>query len=466
MNRLSIRILAVLLLVGGVLLGWFITRSNDSKPFQLGLDLSGGTHLEYKAVVDTIPEVDRKDAVEALRDVIERRVNLFGVSEPNVQTEIARLGQDEKQYRVVVELPGITDVDQAIKMIGQTPLLEFKEQNPALSPEEFQKAVELETLDIVNAASVEGTGGLVITQLNKNEAFIATKLTGAYLKRARLEFQQGQAAGFNSGSPIIGLEFNNEGSALFEEITGNNIGKIVAIYLDGAPISTPVVQQKITGGEAVITGQFTLDEAKTLVGRLNSGALPVPVELISSESIGPSLGINAVHAGIKAGIYGFLVIGLFLILYYRFPGLVAVVALGMYGVIMLVLFKIIPVTLTAAGIAGFIISIGMAVDANILIFERMKEELKAGRGTYDAIRVGFDRAWLAIRDSNITHIIAAIILFWFGTSLIKGFALTFGIGVLVSMITAITFTRIMLFAISPTGAGKFIRALFMSGLNK
>ena len=464
MNKLGIRILAALLLVGGVLLGWFIATSNDTKPFQLGLDLSGGTHLEYKAIIDDVPEEDRKSSMEALRDVIERRINLFGVSEPSVQTETARLGQDEKQYRLVVELPGVTDVQQAIDMIGQTPLLEFKEQNPDLSAEEFEEALSLETARLIED---QLSDDLVETLDEAEQAFISTELTGAYLKRARLEFQQaGAGHAMNAGAPIIALEFTNEGADLFEEITGRNVGNIVAIYLDGAPISTPVVQQRITGGEAVITGQFTLEESKTLVGRLNSGALPVPVELLSTESIGASLGADAVEAGVIAGLYGLIFIAAFLLLYYRLPGLIAVVALAVYGVIMLTLFKVIPVTLTAAGIAGFIISIGIAVDANILIFERMKEELKHGRGAYDALRVGFERAWLSIRDGNISSIISAIILFWFGTSLIKGFALTFGIGVLVSMITAITLTRILLLSIAPVRVTKIVRALFMSGFNK
>jgi protein-export membrane protein SecD len=466
MEKIGIRIAALVLLIGGVLLGWFIVTSQENKPFQLGLDLSGGTHLEYKALVDEIPEGEREEAMESLRDVIERRVNLFGVSEPNVQTETARLGQDEKQYRLVVELPGVTDVEEAIAMIGQTPLLEFKEQNPALSDTEFEAALQSETIKLLqDQLPPELTATF---DAESPEAFTSTPLTGAYLARARLDFQQAGAPGtaLSSGTPIIALEFTKEGALLFEQITERNVGKIVAIYLDGAPISTPVVQQKITGGEAVITGQFTLDESKKLVGRLNSGALPVPVELLASQSIGASLGSDAVQAGIQAGIYGFLFISIFLILYYRLPGLVAVLALGMYGVITLTLFKIIPVTLTAAGIAGFIISVGIAVDANILIFERMKEELKDGRGAYNAIRVGFDRAWLSIRDGNISSIISAVVLFWFGTSLIKGFALTLGIGVLVSMVTAISFTRIVLFAITPIRITKLVRALYMSGFNK
>lgn len=462
MNKLGIRILALVILVGATLLGWYIATSNDTRPFRLGLDLSGGTHLEYKAVIDGIPEADRNSSMEALRDIIERRINLFGVSEPNVQTETARLGQDEKQYRLVVELPGITDVQEAIDMIGQTPLLEFKEQNPELSSEEFQTALNDKTLELIQDQLPEGiTASTSVT----NEPFISTELTGAHLKRARLEFQQGGGQ-LATSAPVIALEFTKEGAELFEKITERNVGKVVAIYLDGAPISTPMVQQKISGGEAVITGSFTLDESKTLVGRLNSGALPVPVELLSTESIGASLGSEAVQDGITAALYGLIFVAVFLILYYRIPGLIAVLALGIYGVLMLTLFKLIPVTLTAAGIAGFIISVGIAFDANILIFERMKEELQNGRGAYDALRVGFDRAWLSIRDGNISSIISAVILFWFGTSLIKGFALTFGLGVLVSMITAITFTRVILFAIAPVRTSKLARALFMSGFNK
>ncbi|MBP6925807.1 MAG: protein translocase subunit SecD, partial [Candidatus Pacebacteria bacterium] len=414
MEKIGIRIAALVLLIGGVLLGWFIVTSAENKPFQLGLDLSGGTHLEYKALIDEVPEAEREEAMESLRDVIERRVNLFGVSEPNVQTETARLGQDEKQYRLVVELPGVTDVEEAIAMIGQTPLLEFKEQNPALSDTEFEAALQSETIKLLQDQLPPELSATLDAE--NPEPFVTTELTGAYLARARLEFQQtGTGTALATGTPIIALEFTKEGALLFEQITERNVGKIVAIYLDGAPISTPVVQQKITGGEAVITGAFTLDESKKLVGRLNSGALPVPVELLASQTIGASLGSDAVQAGIQAGIYGFLLISIFLVLYYRLPGLVAVVALGMYGVVTLALFKLVPVTLTAAGIAGFIISVGIAVDANILIFERMKEELKDGRGAYDALRVGFDRAWLSIRDGNISSIISAVVLFWFGT---------------------------------------------------
>ena len=233
--------------------------------------------------------------------------------------------------------------------------------------------------------------------------------------------------------------------------------------MDGLPISQPVIRQEITGGRAEITGTFTPQEAKTLVGRLNSGALPIPVELLGSQTVGASLGDEATKRGIEAGIVGFAVVSFFMILWYRLPGLVSVLALGIYVAVMLALFKLIPVTLTAAGVAGLILSIGMAVDANVLIFERTKEELKRGRELKDSISEGFSRAWLAIRDSNISSILTAIILFWFGTSVIEGFALVLALGVFVSMLTAITVSRTLLIAISFESANKF---LFGTGLGK
>jgi protein-export membrane protein SecD len=241
---------------------------------------------------------------------------------------------------------------------------------------------------------------------------------------------------------------------------------MVAIYLDGAPISTPVVREEIPNGQAVISGSFTPTEARQLVGRLNSGALPVPISLLSTQTIGATLGDSALHAGVKAAVIGFMLVALFLILWYRLPGLIATVSLCIFIVIILALFKLLPVTLTAAGIAGFIISIGIAVDANVLIFERVKEELRAGRTVSDAISFGFSRAWMSIRDSNISNMITALILFWFGTSLIKGFALTLGMGVLVSLFSAITVTRIFLGVLGFMGESKVARFLFSSGLSK
>lgn len=449
------RILALIILILGAGVAFFVfktepklnknfeTQSSFFKNFQfrLGLDLSGGTHLVYKADVSGIKPGQVSDSMNALRDVIERRVNLFGVSEPVVQVQEGGFvsGGEEK---LIVDLPGVTDVEKAKEMIGQTPLLEFKTEAPKDAPQKI-------------SVSPDGKANVDI-----GPQFVATELSGRYLKQATLEFDQ------NTREPKVSLQFDDVGTALFSKITKENVGKMVAIYLDGAPISTPVVREEIPNGQAVISGNFTPTEAKQLVGRLNSGALPVPITLLSRQAIGGTLGISAVHAGVKAAIIGFFIVVLFLILWYRLPGLIAVLSLSIYVAIILSLFKLMPVTLTAAGIAGFIISIGIAVDANVLIFERVKEELKSGRTVSDAVSSGFARAWFSIRDSNTSSIITAVILFWFGTSLIKGFALTLGMGVLVSMFTAITITRIFLSAISFIGEGKVARFLFNSGLSK
>ncbi|MCE9549272.1 protein translocase subunit SecD [Candidatus Nomurabacteria bacterium] len=408
-------------------------------PFRLGLDLSGGSHLVYKADVSGVDSVS--DSMDALRDVIERRVNLFGVSEPVVQVQGSGFvsGGEEK---LIVDLPGVTDLDKAISMIGQTPLLEFKIEAPK---------------DAKQKAKVNADGTLV---LDASLDFVSTPLTGRYLQKASVEFD------VTTRQPRVSLQFDTEGTQLFAQITKENIGKIIAIYLDGSPISTPVVREEIPNGQAIISGGFTPTEAKQLVGRLNSGALPVPISLLSKQTIGAILGDNAVDAGVKATIAGFLLVALFLIIWYRLPGLVATISLCIFIVIMLTLFKLIPVTLTAAGIAGFIISIGIAVDANVLVFERIKEELRAGRAITDAVSAGFSRAWFSIRDSNTSNIITALILFWFGTSLIKGFALTLGMGVLVSMFSAITISKIFLSVVHFKSDSKVMRFLFSSGLSK
>ncbi|PIP68760.1 protein translocase subunit SecD [Candidatus Nomurabacteria bacterium CG22_combo_CG10-13_8_21_14_all_32_8] len=409
--------------------------------FRLGLDLSGGSHLIYKADVSGVPGGEVSASMDALRDVIERRVNLFGVSEPIVQVQNSGFvsGEDEK---LIVDLPGVTDVEKATAMIGQTPLLEFKIEAPEGTPQEV---------------TIDKDGKVV---LDVESQFVSTELTGRYLKKAILEFDQ------TTREPKVSLQFDDTGTKLFAQITKDNIGKMVAIYLDGAPISTPVVREEIPNGQAVISGSFTPSEGKLLVGRLNSGALPVPITLLSRQTIGATLGSNAVTAGVKAAIIGFLIIALFLILWYRLPGLIAVIALCIYIAIILALFKLLPVTLTAAGIAGFIISIGIAVDANILIFERLKEELHSGHTISDAVSAGFHRAWSSIRDSNISTIISAVILFWFGTSLIKGFALTLGMGVLVSMFSAIVISKVFLLGATFIGENKVARFLFSSGLSK
>lgn len=606
-------------------------------PFRLGLDLLGGTQLIYQADVSGFPANDRAAAVEGARDVIEQRVNVFGVSEPLVQVNPASDGQ----YRILVELAGIKDVNEAIKQIGETPLLEFKEQSNeaprSLTAEEQKsiddfnataqaKAKDLETqltagadfgqlakansddtatkdnngyvgwineqtnanlffltnqlvttdglnkaklmgqskegIEIIKALNVRaaqdangqlqktvtashllicyagttgcdspitkeealkkitdlkaqatkdnftslvkanstepgaatkggdlgefGAGDMVVAfqeaafngqvgtiigpvetefgyhliykigEKSINEYEVAhifvdiktaedilgpqdgwknTQLTGKYLDRASVSFNP------NDNTPEVTLEFDADGAKLFEEITTRNIGKPVAIFLDGNPISVPNVNEKISGGRAVITGGFSVTEAKTLAKRLNAGALPVPIELINQQTIGASLGQSAVQSSLLAGIIGLLLVALFMTLVYRLLGLLSVASLLVYGLIVLSIFKLWPVTMTLAGMAGFIMSIGIAVDANVLIFERMKEEMKAGRTLSRAIDEGFSRAWTSIRDGNFTTLITTIILMMFSTSIIKGFAVTLFLGILVSLFTAIVVTK-------------------------
>ncbi len=432
---------------------------NYKKDFavQLGLDLKGGAHLVYKADFKDIAQADQKDAITSVRDTIERRVNSFGVSEPLVQVQ----GTDQ----IVVELPGITDVNQAIDQIGQTPLLEFRTQG---DPNAAQNA----TVDANGQVTIDPLAGW-----NK------TGLSGKQLKKATADVQQGRTA--LSSNIIVRLQFDEEGTKLFSEMTTANLNKQIAIVLDGQVISAPTVQSAITDGEAIISGKFTAEEAKQLATRLNSGALPVPISLISQQNVGASLGQESIQKSLIAGLIGLLLVVLFMIFYYRYPGLLAVLALVIYILLSIAVFKIgisitaiilvgiffllgivvsgwfgilalvsylalmflggvQPVTLTLAGIAGFILSIGMAVDANILIFERMKEEIHSGKELTKAVEDGFDRAWLSIRDSNVSSLITTFILYMFGTPSIKGFAITLSIGILISMFSAITATRTFL----------------------
>lgn len=449
----------------------------------LGLDLQGGSQLVYQADLSNIKGENQGEAMAGVRDVIERRVNLFGVSEPIIQVS----GQD----RLIVELAGITDIDQAIATIGETPTLEFMEEadeatgeinierssegvtveeSPAENNEErptetprtsirrladktvtgdtaaTDQSVEVgdenlpeltpEELEQIKSQLLDSEGNPIDLSALQQPQFNPTGLSGKNLTRASVVFQQQGV-----GSPQVSLEFDDEGRKLFTEITERNIGKRVAIMIDGVIISAPMVQEKITEGNAVITGNFTIDEAKELARNLNQGALPVPISLVSRQTVGATLGQEYVQKSIVAGIIGLLAVALFMIGYYRLPGLLATLALLIYAIIALAIFKLIPVTLTLAGVAGFIMSIGMAVDANVLIFERMREELRAGRDLKVAVEVGFQGAWSSIRDSNISSIITCVILYTLGSSLVKGFALTLGIGVAVSMFSAITITR-------------------------
>lgn len=581
----------------------------NSRSFRLGLDLLGGSELVYEAELAQIGEGNRDEAVSGVRDVIERRVNAMGVSEPVVQTVETR-----GAYRVIVQLAGIRNVNDAINEIGETPVLEFKEEssvNPEMQSEQAAAEAEARTkvdeierklranprIDFSRLASeavltvndlgfvnkntypelwawanehtvgnqteeaIETSAGWNFVKLTgerdggkeveashilicfrgatrcerdtskedarrqiedlKNQAngsnfadlaknnstetgavntggslgwfgmgqmikpfedaafamnvgdisdivetefgfhiiyktgernvkdyslsqilvsrpsmpgadnWVNTGLSGKHLTSARVEFDP------NSGEPIVSLSFNDEGKTLFQEITARNVGKRVAIFLDGGVISAPTVQQEIIGGDAIITNIGGVAEAKLLSQRLNAGALPVPIRLVSQQTVGATLGQDSLEKSLFAGLIGFALVALFMIAYYRVPGLVAVISLGIYIAFVLALFKLIPVTLTLAGIAGFILSIGMAVDANVLIFERMKEELRAGHSLSSAVAEGARRAWPSIRDGNYTTLISALVLFWFSSSVIKGFALTLGIGVLMSMFSAL-----------------------------
>jgi protein-export membrane protein SecD len=634
---------------------WLIDRFNDltrldvshvNYPMVLGLDLQGGTHLEYVADLSQVEEANRQDAMEGVRDVIERRVNQMGVSEPLVQN--TRAGD---QWRLTVELAGIRDINEAIRMIGETPILEFRIENPeagrepteeelaqlaaenetrkakaeealtrvkdgesladvarevsddpgsaerggdlgwlldageypglieafrdqepgTLYPNVIDDGVNYYTAELADKTSagqeirashilvqwegsaqsgststkeearnkIEGvlaelttenfgemarryseepgaevTGGdldwfrsgqmveafdqaafalqdneisgivetpfgfhiiertgarelydvsvravivrqLLPSDIVDSEPYSRTELTGKQLDRAVLDFDQ------QTGTPQVVLNFDGEGTKLFADITRENVGKPVAIYLDGSPISIPTVQQEIPSGQAVISGSFTIDEAKLLAQRLQAGALPVPIEIVAQQSVGPVLGAQSVQASLFAGLIGFALVIIFMILFYRLPGLVSVISLAFYATIVFALFKLIPVTLSLSGIAGFILSIGMAVDANVLIFERLKEELKSDKSMTANVDEAFERAWTSIRDGNVTTLIVCFVLYTFTSSLIKGFALTLSIGILVSMFTAIVVTRNILKLLVQTSLSRKVPWLFL-----
>lgn len=368
---------------------------------------------------------------------------MFGVSESVVEIQ----GTD----RLRVELPGVTNVQEAIKMIGETPYLEFDEQRTAEETKIITDKIK-EVQDIITAkGDYTKVKDWQIALQDPN--FKPTELTGKYLTKAVVQFDQ------TTLKPQIQLVFNAEGAKIFSDITARNIKKPIAILLDGAAIIdtngdgkidnqdsyAPIVQDKIPDGKAIITGDLSTQTANSLASRLNSGALPVKIgSPISQETVGPTLGSVSLEKSLWAAIYGLLAIVIFMVVFYRLPGLLASLALVVYVALVLSIFKLIPVTLTLSGIGGFILSIGMAVDANILIFARMKEEIKLGKGLDQAIDEGFKRAWPSIRDSNINSLIVCAILFIVATSFIKGFALTLAIGIVMSLFSAIFITRVFL----------------------
>jgi protein-export membrane protein SecD len=498
----------------------------------LGLDLQGGIHLIYKVDTSGVDQSKVEEALNGLQDVIERRVNAFGVAEPVIETS-----KSSGEQRLIVELAGVKDIEQAKAMIKETPFLEFKKeistpQSTELSPEDqkyndAQKAKAEDLLKQIQGGAdfselakqnsedpgskdqggdlgfvkrgtfvpefdkvlfdselapgavypqvVESQFGYHIIKkieergdgdnkevhaqhillMIKNPAleaqmagpqFESTGLSGKNLQRADVSFDS------QTNKPQVAIEFDGDGAKMFAQITKENVGKRIAIYLDGQMISAPTVQTEITDGKAVITGNFTLDETKKMVQRLNEGALPLPITLIGQQSVEASLGQISLTKSLKAGLIGIILVMIFMVLYYRLLGLIASLALIIYTSLMVAIFKLSgftpwSITLTLAGIAGFILSVGMAVDANILIFERSKEEIKKGRSLAGAIEEGFHRAWPSIRDSNISTMITSLILIWFGSGFVKGFALTLLLGVLVSMFTAIVIVRILLTAL-------------------
>jgi len=385
----------------------------ERKGFTLGLDLQGGTHLVLQADMSKAPNQDAAEVLKGVIQVLDRRVNAYGVAEPVIQSQ----GTD----RVIVELPGVKDIEEAKKLIGQTAQLDFREYDAAT-----------QQWKIATATGLDGA---------------EKELTGKYFRpNAQVVFDP------RTQQPQVAFEFDDEGASMFEQITRRLLNRQLGIFLDNQLVSAPTVQAVISRN-GVIQG-VRLQEARTLAIQLNAGAVPVPIKIVEERTVDATLGSDSVRKSIIAGEIALLVVALFMMMYYRLPGLMATIALGVYTVTTLAIFMLIPVTLTLSGIAGFILSIGMAVDANILIFERMREEIRWGRSVGAAVRAGFDRAWTSIRDSNSSTLITCMLLYWFGqnfgASLITGFALTLAIGVAVSLFSAIFVTRGLLTAAMST----------------
>lgn len=393
--------------------------------FRRGLDLQGGTSVTMQADMKDVQSSQRDAALESAKEVIEKRINFLGVSEPVVQT--SKSGND---YRILVEIPGVTDVNQAVQLVGKTAKLTFWEEGAGTASDSANIATD--------AASLAQLGlPLGIAQVlgpNAKE----TNLSGNDLKQSSVVFDP------QTGKPQVQLTFSPTGAKKFADITKRNVGKIVGIVLDDQLIEAPQVNEPIFGGNAVISGNFNTQQANNLQIQLNAGALPVSLSVLEQRAIGATLGQESVQKSLIAGILGFFVIVIFMLVLYGRLGLIASFALLVYSLLLLTLFRLIPVTLTLAGIAGFILSVGIAVDANILIFERMKEELRKGRSYAAAMDLGFSRAWLSIRDSNVASLITSFVLFYFGTGSVRGFAFTLALGIVVSLFSAIFVTRTFL----------------------
>jgi len=416
----------------------FLGRATNA--FQQGLDLQGGIQvlLEADLPPGTAPEAS---SMEAAKQIVERRVNALGVAEPLVQT------QGEQQNRILVELPGYGDPEQAVATIKETGLLEFViippgELPPAEGTEIKTYCPNVAQVDCGNPLhSPPPTETTVTTETVPGPTYV-TLMTGAALSTANVTTNP------TSGAIEISFVLGAEGTRLFAEHTARNVGNFLAIVLDKRIISAPSINDAIPNGQGQISGNFTLESANQLALQLRYGALPVPLKVLESRVVGPSLGQDSLNRSLVAGAIGMTIVVLFMILYYRVPGVVAVLAILTYALITLALFKLIPVTLSLAGIAGFLLSTGSALDANILIFERLKEELREGRTLRSALNPAWQRAWPSIWDSNFATLIICGILYWFGSafgaSIVQGFAVTLFFGVLVNLFTAMVVTRTFL----------------------
>ena len=426
----------VLLLAGAI---WIVLPNNPgihiagfNRDFKVvrGLDLQGGLRVLMEADLPQDAEITTEQ-LETAKDIIENRVNGLGVTEPLIQIAGNR--------RILVELPGIGDPQEAVNTIKETGLLEFVEMGSISSDTALSFRGLIIQTDI-GSSSEPPNGGDSSEPLNPSDVF-KTVMTGAVLKDAWVQSDP-------SGSYTVSFELTDDGSDLFGDYTSAHVGDYLAIVLDKEVISVPAISTAITQGQGNITGNFTFESANNLAIQLRYGALPIPLTIAESKTVGPTLGQDSLEKSTVAGAIGLIVVMIFMVLYYRLPGFVANLALLNYAILTFALFKIIPVTLTLPGIAGFVLSLGVAVDANVLIFERMKEELRGGRGLRQAIDLGFSRAWPSIRDSNLSTLITCAILYWFGNnfgaSIVKGFSITLALGVLVSLFTAITVTRTLL----------------------
>lgn len=427
-NLFLLLFLTVVLVVLGVLID--IPRSpwkNERIKAVLGLDLQGGTELTYEA--DLSESSNKIQDLDNLKSVFRNRIDELGVAEPTIQTQGSN--------RIIIELPGIKDIDEAINRIGETYELVFMTEAP-------EGSTNGEILSDYYDPGFKYPG-----------LWVKSDLSGRNLKSADATFDSSQ--GSLQSEPIVSITFDGAGKEKFATLTRDNLNKRIGIVLDKKIVSAPSVQSEITDGKAIITGQKDIAEAQKLAKRLSEGMLPVPTKLVAQQNVGATLGAESLKKSMIAAIVGLIALAIFMIIYYRFSGFLAVIALAIYGILALALFKLIPVTLTLAGIAGFVLSVGMAIDANVLIFERMKEELRGGKDALQSVRDGFSRAWPSIRDSNLSSIITCIILYYFGSGPVRGFALTLCIGVIVSMFSAITITRTFMLLIAHTKKAKWLK---------